>query len=308
MQQTFLGIEIGGTKLQLITGDGDGSILKRLRFTVNPEAGGQAIQDQIEKAITDISKTTKIDAIGVGFGGPVDWQNGTIYISHQVTGWENFQMKSWLEQLSGVPVAIDNDANVAGYAEAMHGTGKGYRRVFYVTIGSGIGGGFIIDGQIYHGRLPGEMEIGHIRLNKNGATLESQCSGWAVNQLVESFIERNPDSKLASLKSNVPAAYLLKPAVEDGDVQAEAIIDEVSDNIAFGFSHMVHLLNPDIILVGGGLSLIGDPLVSRISSRLPKYLMKAMPLPLLKLASLGEDVVPAGAIELAKNAWQKNNS
>lgn len=308
MQRTFLGIEIGGTKLQLVTGDGSGSILNRLRFTVNPEAGGQAIQDQVEKAINDISKTTRIDAIGVGFGGPVDWQNGTIYISHQVAGWENFQMKSWLEQLSGVPVAIDNDANVAGYAEAMHGTGKGYRRVFYVTIGSGIGGGFIIDGEIYHGRLPGEMEIGHIRLDKNGATLESQCSGWAVNQLVESFIERNPDSKLASLKSNVPAAYLLKPAVENGDAHAKAIIDEVADNIAFGFSHMVHLLNPDIILVGGGLSLIGDPLVSRISSRLPKYLMKAMPVPLLKLASLGEDVVPVGAIELAKNAWQKSNS
>ena len=90
-------------------------------------------------------------------------------------------MREWLQQVSDAPVFIDNDANVAALGEAIHGAGAGFNIVFYMTIGSGIGGGLIIDKKIYHGAFPGEAEVGHLRLNKKGETLESLCSGWAVD-------------------------------------------------------------------------------------------------------------------------------
>ena len=305
-QEQFIGIEIGGTKLQLVTGDTTANITGRVRYTIAAEQGATRIRQQIEEGVEKLTSQHKIRAIGVGFGGPVEWKTGTIQLSHQVEGWQNFNIKEWLQQLTGLPAAVDNDANTAALAEAMHGCGRGYTNLLYLTIGSGIGGGLVTGGKIYHGRAPGEVEIGHVRLDKSGVTLEDKCSGWAVNQRIQQHIETFPFSRLAILSKTItgPGAYLLKPALEENDPDAIGMMNDIADDISFALSHAVHLFNPDLIIIGGGLSLLGEHLRAPISDRLSHYLMKALlPAPPIKIAALGEDAVPVGALELARQLF-----
>jgi len=302
----FLGIEIGGTKLQLSVANSAGSIEQNLRYTIDPAEGAANIQNQISDGLQKLTRYDEIAAIGVGFGGPVDWKTGSIRVSHQVGGWEDFHLMQWLETLTKKPVVIDNDANVAALAEAVYGAGKESERVFYITIGSGIGGGLILNGSIYHGRTPGEVEVGHLRMDKEGATLESKCSGWAVNKKIESFIQNNRDSLLAQMAkgSSKPLATFLKPAIKEDDEAAKKITEEIADDLAFALSHVVHLFHPDIIVLGGGLSLLEEHLSLPITEKLPRYIMKAFqPAPAVAIAALGESVVPVGAVELAKKHW-----
>lgn len=310
VSKKFLGIEIGGTKLQLCVADVSGNIEQTIRYEVNPSDGAAGIKRQITEAIKRIDHLGSVAAIGVGFGGPVNRETGTINISHQISGWKDFNLAGWLQQLTQKPVAIENDANVAALAEAVYGCGKEYARVFYMTIGSGIGGGMITDREIYHGRTPGETEIGHLRLNKKGVTLESVCSGWAVNKKVRTYLKENPGCLLAkmAINSKGPESALLKPALEQNDEAAKKMIEEIADDIAFALSHVIHLFHPDIIVIGGGLSLLDDHLRKPVAARLPGYVMKAfLPSPNVATAVLGENVVPLGATELAKKYWLEKN-
>ena len=297
----YIGIEIGGTKLQLVRGNMQ--ISAAIRRDIDTK-GAAAIQRQITECLEELMAGKNIAGIGVGFGGPVDHVQGVIRVSHQVAGWNDFPMKEWLEGLTGKTAVIDNDANVAALGEAMLGAGTGFNNVFYMTIGSGIGGGMVMNGAVYHGRAPGEVEIGHLRLDRTGTTLESACSGWAVNRQVRNFAEKNPGSALARLASAYPGheAKCLAAALQEGDAAANNIMNAVVDDLALGLSHMVHLFNPDIIVIGGGLSLLHDYLLQPLRIRLPEYLMKAMlPEPALRVAVLGEAVVPTGALALARS-------
>jgi len=308
-EQNFIGIEIGGTKLQLAIADESLKIKQQLSFEVNRNKGANGIKQKIEESIHQIKGDKKVSAVGVGFGGPVNYKTGMINVSHQIAGWENFNLREWLQQVSDAPVFIDNDANVAALGEAIHGAGAGFNIVFYMTIGSGIGGGLIIDKKIYHGAFPGEAEVGHLRLNKKGETLESLCSGWAVDEKIRKAITEEPNSKLANLVKDVKSneAKFLKEALKKNDVLAKKILKEVSDNIAFGLSHVVHLFHPEVIIIGGGLSLLSNDLSDAITTALSQYVMKAfLPPPEIKIASLGKNVVPVGALELARSSFQSS--
>lgn len=296
------GIEIGGTKLQLVVGDNSGNILERRRLGVAKEKGGEGIRAQIQANLPEVLKSHDVQAVGVGFGGPVDWRTGEICCSHQIEGWSGFALGAWLEEITGKPVSVDNDANVAALGEALHGAGQGFDPVFYVTLGSGVGGGLAIDGRIYHGANPGESEIGHIRLDKQGATVESRCSGWAVDAKIRQLKETDHDSLLLRSLADHPGreAALLPAALAAGDPAAVRILAETTDDLAFGLSHATHLFHPRVVILGGGLSLVGNPLRDAVASRLTTYLMDAFkPGPQISLARLGEDAVPVGTLALA---------
>src|SRR6266487_3915673 len=266
-EQNFIGIEIGGTKLQLMSADASLAIDEHLLLEVNKENGAIGIQQQIEEGIQKIKGNKKPAATGVGFGGPVNYKTGKISVSHQISGWENFDLQQWLQDLTGVPVFIDNDANVAALGEAVHGAGAAYEIVFYMTIGSGIGGGMVLNKKIYHGAYPGEVEVGHLRLNKQGDTLESMCSGWAIDEKIRKAIAVQPHGVLAKLVGNASKeeARFLQAALAKGDDTAKKILHEIADNIAFALSHVVHLFHPEIIIIGGGLSLLGKYLRTEIA-------------------------------------------
>ncbi|MCP5521367.1 MAG: ROK family protein [Verrucomicrobiales bacterium] len=298
----LLGIEIGGTKLQIVTGQADGTITDRRRLAVNPAAGGEGIRRQIAENLPGLLERWKPTGIGVGFGGPVDARSGRICRSHQIEGWDGFPLTEWLTAQTGLPAVVENDANTAAVGEARIGAGHGCDPVFYVTLGSGVGGGLAVNGAVYHGTPPGEAELGHVRLDRSGTTVESRCSGWAVDRAVRDFAAAHPATRLANRVRSNPGseARQLGPALAGGDTDALRILEAVADDLAFGLSHVVHLMHPGVIVLGGGLSLLGEPLRRAVGAALPGMLMDAFePGPEIRLAALGEDAVPRGALLLA---------
>ena len=159
----YLGIEIGGTKLQLAIGAGDGTpFVEFRRADVCPEEEAGGILRQIEPLGRELIDRHRPTAIGIGFGGPVDAEDGRTIVSHQVEGWADFALAAWCRETFGLPTAISNDADAAGLAEALFGAGRGHRVVFYITVGSGIGGALVVDGRVY-GSGGIASEIGHLR-------------------------------------------------------------------------------------------------------------------------------------------------
>ena len=305
MSQTFLGIEIGGTKLQLVTGDEQARITGRRRLAVNVREGGAGIRRQIAAALPELLAAAKPAAVGVGFGGPVDWRTGKICCSHQIEGWSEFPLGDWLRELTGVPVAVDNDANTAAFGEALAGAGLGCDPAFYMNMGSGVGGGLVVGGRIYHGAQPGEAEIGHVRLDRLGGTVESRCSGWAVDARIRALRATEPGCPLVRLTAGMKGgeAKFLPAALAQGDPAARRILAEVAEDLAFAISHVVHLFHPQVVVLGGGLSLVGEPLRAAVELALGGFIMEAFaPGPQVRLAGLGEDAVPVGALVLARLA------
>lgn len=301
----YLGIEIGGTKLQVVVGDADGVIHERFRFGVRAEEGGAGIRRHIADTIERLRPHPSLRGIGVGYGGPVDWRTGRVCCSHHVVGWSEFPLGDWLRELSGLPVTVDNDANVAALGEARRGAGQGHNPVLYATLGSGVGGGLVVDGRIYHGATPGEVELGHVRLDRAGTTVESRCAGWAVDRRIRALAAAEPGGVLARLTAGMSGgeARHLGAALAAGDPAARGLLEETARDLAFGLSHAVHLLHPAVVVLGGGLSLLGEPLRAAVAAGLPGFVMDAFkPGPEVRLAGLAEDAVPVGALLSAAGA------
>lgn len=160
----------------------------------------------------------------------------------------------------------------------------------------------VVGGRIFHGAVPGECEVGHVRLDKSGTTVEERCSGWAVDRRIREVASAHPGSPLARRTAGMSGgeARHLAAALAEGDPGAQAILSELADNLGFGLSHVVQLLHPAVVVVGGGLSLVGEPLRAAIAEALPRYVMDSFrPGPRVRLAGLGEDSVPVGALALA---------
>ena len=300
----FLAIEIGGSKLQVCAGTAEGAIVDRKRFAVDRAAGGEGIRAQIAGALPGLIAQWKPQAIGVGYGGPVNWKTGLITCSHHVEGWNDFPLGDWLRERTGLPVFVDNDANVAALGEALHGAGRGANPVFWINSGSGVGGGLVVDGRLYHGAAPGETEIGHVRLDREGTIVEDRCSGWAVDRAVRAAIEKAPQSELARCAADSqPDARCLAPAIAAGCPIADRVLTDAMNDMAFALSHVVQLLHPEMIVIGGGLSLLGEPLRERLAAALPRWVMDAfLPGPRVALAALKEDAVPVGGLALCRTA------
>jgi glucokinase len=160
----------------------------------------------------------------------------------------------------------------------------------------------VVDGRVYHGAAPGESEIGHVRLDRSGALVEERCSGWAVDRRIRQLKESGAASVLCDWMSNTPGneASLLGRALAQRDAAAQAILDEVAGDLAFALSHVVHLFHPRVIVLGGGLSLTGEPLRAAVAAALEAGVMEVFRGTVqVRLAKLQEDAVPAGALLLA---------
>ena len=280
----YLGIEIGGTKLQSAIVDAAGNVLLARTDAVAAAEGAETLRrtlgGQLDALLAATPPGTAVEAAGIGFGGPVDRQRGVVAASFHVDGWQEFPLAEWLSRrLGGLPVSLENDANAAALA------------------GSGIGGGLVIDGRLYHGRPPGEMEIGHLAIGPDGGILEDLASGWSIDAKVRGRVAADPDGPLARVAAGRPAdARHLAGAIAAGDEAARSILDEAARSYAWGLSHAVHLLNPEVIVLGGGVAMIGEAWREGVARHLDSFLMKTMrPGPPVRLAALGQSVVPVGA-------------
>src|SRR5437870_13729250 len=208
----YIGVEIGGSKLQLGVGLGDGVLRGLWRETVDVKAGPEGIRRQIMRGIPELLEKAGVErssvkGIGIGFGGPVDDATRTVIKSHQIEGWDNFALADWMSEIAGMPAVLGNDSDLAGLAEALFGAGKGLNPIFYMNIGSGIGGALIIDEKIYRGCGRGAAEIGHLRVRATDSpgpvivSLEDVASGWGISRLAQqrAMIRFDPGSALHRL-------------------------------------------------------------------------------------------------------------
>ncbi|MBM3979452.1 MAG: ROK family protein [Planctomycetes bacterium] len=312
----YLGIEIGGTKLQLGLGAGDGHIVALWRGTVNPAEGSEGIRKQIERAVPELLAKAGLDrgalrGIGIGFGGPTDDATRTVIKSHQIQGWDGFPLADWVSNLVGVPTVLCNDADVAGLGEALFGAGKGLSPVFYITIGSGIGGGLIIDGQIYRGVGRGAAEIGHLMVTTTGpggeaelTALETVASGWGIAENARRHLAYSDEwqTPLRGARSEEITAVRIANEALGGDEVAQSLLEGAHWGIQQAIRHVSLLLCPRRVVIGGGVSLMGEelffaPIRRRVvGQEFPPFAGLTDIVP----AALGEEVVVHGALALAR--------
>lgn len=325
----FLGIEIGGTKIQLGVGSGDATIAALWRGHVDVAAGPEGIRRQITEAVPALLTKSHVNhdqirGVGIGFGGPVDDATRAIIKSHQIEGWDNFPLAAWIEETTGWPAALGNDADVAGLAEALFGAGKNLSPVFYITIGSGIGGGLIINGEIYRGCGRGAAEIGHLQFktywlvdSKHSFAdpieiLEQRASGWGIAGYAERCVQQEKPihSTLYSLvqtENRHLTAKDVADAARLGDAFAQSVWKTSIQFLADGICQVITLLCPRRIVIGGGVSLVGNellfqPLRKMVAERVFQPFSGCYD---IVPASLGEEVVVHGALALAKRKLEK---
>ncbi len=308
-----IGIEIGGTKTQAGIGSAESGLLPGgiVRRPVIRENGANGILRDLVSMIDDllVSKSislSEICKIGIGFGGPLDSDRGVILKSFQIDGWTHFPLKEWAETKWRVPVTLENDASTAGLAEYKFGRGRSCSRLFYITVGSGIGGGWILNGRIDNGQGLGAAEIGHMWVPhpRTGqlAELEQVCSGWAIGQRAQqaAFGAHSMMEELAGSLENIDAKIVYQ-AAEKEDETALCILKETCQTLGAAISNIVALLHPERVVLGGGVSLMGllfwDMLQAEFQSRvLPVFAPQVALVP----AELKEDVVVTGALCLGE--------
>jgi glucokinase len=317
----FLGIEIGGTKLQFGVGAGDGTHLVCLaRREVDPAAGAAGILEQIREETSELKTVHSIRRIGVGFGGPVDGAKGRVRKSHHITGWENFPLVRWFRRNLGLPAVLGNDCDLAALSESRIGAGRGKRSVFYVTVGTGVGGGHVVNGRLQGQGRPSVSEIGHLRPGLDAVdpdrTVESLASGWSIAEFARRSLggkkadsDRNGRRLLASCQGNLAdlTAELVAEAARSGDTLALAAFRRATQALGWAIAQVLTLLSPELIVIGGGVSRSGEKLFfAPIRNEVERYVFP----PLVGCyqvvpAKLGETVVVEGALLLAGNEWSR---
>jgi glucokinase len=247
--------------------------------------------------------------VGIGFGGPVDDATRSVIKSHQIQGWDGFPLADWIAELLGIPAMLGNDADCAGLGEALFGAGKGLSPIFYITIGSGIGGGLIINGEIYRGCGRGAAEIGHLINIREPETLEERASGWAIARLAKSMLKADLPAANASLLHGMIqgdierlTAQHVGQAANLGDQFARQVLAVTCCDLAEGICNLIALLCPRRIIIGGGVSQIGerqllDVIRSRVAERVFQPFAGCYD---IVPAALGEEVVVHGALALAR--------
>ena len=309
-----VGVDIGGTKVAAGLVNAKGEILAHNRTPMvtsgAPSDGLAAVSKAIGELFPDIASQNQIAAIGVCAPGPLNPDTGTILNPPNLTIWHNYPLAEEMRRLYKAPVRVDNDANAAALAEAKWGAGRGYRNIFYATIGTGIGTGIIFDGRIYHGKTGAAAEGGHVGIDWNGPVcncgkrgcIETLAAGPAIAQRARQKLARNSNSVLLEMAGGDiqrVSSQMVGRAHAEGDSVATEVMRETLDLLAYWLGSIIDLLEPDIIVIGGGVSSLLAPFLDEIRERWRGTCINPAPLSIpLVLAHYGEDAGIAGAAAL----------
>ncbi len=310
----YLGIEIGGTKLQLGVSDGSGPGFRGfVRMDVDRAAGASGILEQIKSAAPGLITSHDVERVGFGFGGPVDMASGNVIKSHHVRGWDNFALCAWSQSELDTPAVIGNDCDVAALAEAKFGAGRDHRIVFYVTVGTGVGGGLVVDNRLYAEHRFTRTELGHLRPGLGAIDVddivEAQACGPGIANTVRRLLDTADDpADEASLFEAAGVDHRDKlngknvaDAARAGHTFALAAYDRATRALGWAIAQSLTLTAAEVVVVGGGVSLAGDDLFfDPLRERVEEYVFP----PLreryeIVSAGLGEDVVVVGGVVLA---------
>jgi len=235
-------------------------------------------------------------AIGVSFGGPVAWETGRVILSHHVPGWEDTPLVAMLKQKYGVPVSMDNDANVAALGEWRFGAGAGCGSLLYITVSTGIGGGWVLGGQIFRGADSMAGEIGHLAIDPNGP--ECVCGKHGCVEAIGSgtnigvaMMKRQPGS--------VWTAEGVNQAAHMGDDVAVEVLERAAWALGTGIGYAITLLNPQRVVIGGGVANAGDIYWNKLHATANQFVLPQMRVDVVR-AGLGGDSPLWGAVALAQ--------
>jgi glucokinase len=313
-----IGVDIGGTKVAAgLVNRRTGAINHPTRVPMSARGSAAEGFAAVTNAIDSLPAEVAPDAhgaqgIGICAPGPLDPNTGIVLNPPNLPCWRNFPLAAELERAYRLPVKVDNDANAAALAETLWGAGRGYRNVFYATIGTGIGTGIVFDGQIYHGRTGSAAEGGHMTIDYDGlpcacgkrGCIEALAAGPAIARLARTRLSAQPAAKslLLKLAAGNPdgvTSELVGQAYSAGDAIAEQVLDDVVGFLSVWLGNIIDLLEPDVILMGGGVSAVLKPLFPEITKRLPTCCVnqRCQEIPLLP-ACYGTDVGIAGGAAL----------
>jgi len=314
--QIVVGVDIGGTKVAAGLVNGNGEILARSKtamLTAGPASNGLlAVTTAIRGLFPEASSLQQIAAIGICAPGPLDPETGVIINPPNLTIWHNYRLADEMRRTYNVPVKVDNDANAAALAEAKWGAGRGYRNLFYASVGTGIGTGIIFDGRIYHGKTGAAAEGGHVGIDSNGPVcncgkrgcIETLAAGPAIAGRARQKLGQYPNSMLWEMAGGdlqKVSSQMVGRAHAAGDPVAREVMKETLDLLAYWLGSIIDLLEPDAILIGGGVSSLLAPFLDEIRVRWRGACLNPAPsdIPLL-LAHYGEDAGIAGAAALSE--------
>jgi glucokinase len=319
MRNYVIGIDIGGTKLAAGLFDHEGNFLARRRLPTGANCRPSQVVDAVA-SITDalLAETRigcdQIEGVGVGCTGHINHDSGVVLTSSNLPDWSYHPLRDTLEKRLELPVLLDNDANCAAWGEFRFGAGRGSRHMCYITFSTGCGMGIIIDGKLYRGATGTAGEIGHTVVNPDGpycscgkrGCLMSYACGLALDQMARDCIECGEETLLRSLCGDSPEhvrAEMITEAARQGDPAALRMLNTAGQYAGIGLSTVVQMINPDTIVLGGGLTHIGplllDACILALNANVHPVLRDSVR---IVLSELWDD---AGVIGAGALAWEK---
>src|SRR5215475_13297492 len=284
-----IGVDVGGTKVAAGIVDAHGKILAQTRASMNCRSSAQdglaSVLSAIENLFAqDATARKKIHCIGICAPGPLDPRTGVIINPPNVPCWRDFPLSDEVAKHYSAHVKVDNDANAGGLAEHLWGAGRGFHNVFFATIGTGIGTGIVLDGKIFHGRTGSAAEGGHVSIDLNGPVcncgkkgcIEILASGTAIARRAREKLARSPKdgSKLLALadgKTEAIRSEMIAKAAAAGDSFSKQILDETLEYLAVWLGNTVDLLEPDVMILGGGAAEMLKPSFGEIQKRMKPW-------------------------------------
>lgn len=309
MSKYVFGVDVGGTTTKIGMFDWQGNLLLKWEIATQKGNNGQQILPNVAQSIEStmgVKQITRSDVIGVGIGtpGPVD-ATGTVHRAGNL-GWGIINVPEVLGGLLNLPVKAGNDANIAAYGEMWQGSGKGYRNMVAVTLGTGVGGGIIANGQIVTGVIGAGGEIGHIHIEDNEqktcgcgcrGCLEQYASATGIARLAEKHLAKTTRPSILRTKEELSAKTVFD-AVRESDDLAVEIAREFGEYLGKGLAIIAAVVNPEVFVIGGGVSNAGEILFDYIRPAFSKYAFRTIRDTEFKLASLGNDAGIYGAAGL----------
>ncbi|TAF06854.1 MAG: ROK family protein [Nostocales cyanobacterium] len=313
----ILALDFGGTKLAAATVEAGSREWLRHENRLSP-ANADALSDiEIMRSLIDsVLDRRKPDAIGVSFGGPVDAATGLVRLSHHVPGWENIPLKQLLEEEYNAPVSVDNDANVAAIGEHRFGAGQGYDSLFYITISTGVGGGWILNNKPWQGAGGMAGEIGHIVVDPTGPVclcgkrgcVERLASGPYIAQNARELLEKQPPNSGGGTKGdilrylvgndlNLITGQIVSVAASNGDELAKAVLYKAAWALGVGIGNVANLMNPQRFVLGGGVTKAGDSFWAIVRKVAQETALPEVNFEVVR-AVLGDDAPLWGAVAL----------
>ena len=312
----YLGIDVGGTSVKVGVIDASGNLLSQGE---TPTLVGRPFEDIVRDigacALSVLNKNgftaNDVLSIGVGVPGVANQQTGVVVFCTNLN-WHNVPLRAELQKYIDKPVYIDNDATVAGYAESVYGLGAGSHSSVFITLGTGVGGGIVIGGRPWSGFHGVGSEIGHIPMDIEGehctcgndGCLERYCSATAIIRMGRQAAVQHPDSMLyAACGGNLDAisAKTVFDCAKEGDETALKVFRRYVNYLCMALDSVIAFLDPEVIILGGGVSIAGNFLLDAVRARLKRYILfKDLPYSRVEIARLGADAGMIGAAMLGK--------